>query len=768
MRAVLLATLLLLVAFSLAAAELPTRQTLTVDGQQALIIRDGYGVPHIFADTSRALFYADGYAAAQDRLLQMEKYRRTAKGTLAELMGPAAVGNDRHVREQGYTEAEYQQQVEALEPRYRAILQDYADGVNARIAEVKAAGQVPAEITAAGLELAPWQPTDTAAIGGMMARRFGSGGGSELRAQMLHDAIVAKFGDRAEGIWNDVAVWQDPLAPTTIPKGEGEGSLIFFDPKARTSKLPAGTRAGLELALSHADWAQHDAGLAKLGITVRLGSYAWAIAPQRTSTGNAMLVGGPQMGFTTPQIAHEVHLCGAGYNTMGMGFAGVPGVMIGINERLAWTTTSAGADVEDVFAEKLNPDNPRQYWHKGKWVDMISRQETIKVRGGQPVELTVYRTVHGPLLSSDEKVGVAYAMAYSYWMQEVGTLRAVEAFNRAKDVREFGRACADVTTTHNWLVATQDGDIGYWYCGRVPIRARGLDHRLPTPGTGEYDWQGIIPFDRMPQVVNPKQGYLCNWNNKPAWWWAPGETVGWTNMFRISGVAAAITAKPVLTFTDMRDITKDIGIRAYQADQLKPYLLRAADWTGAWKDPALGPALRELAAWDNHGINQSVAPVIFQRWAAVLPRLVLGEDVAKLFPQNELALAATRRVIDRTFASPKPSQDYLRGRSANRVLIEALGQAVAELRKERGADMSRWRHDQGKITFGGAVPWIPSYSRGTYIQAVEVAKPRLYGVNILPPGQSEDPQSPHYADQRELAGYWMWKPMLLYRDEVEK
>ena len=759
--------LLVLACASLAWTLPPDRQVLTVDGNQATIIRDGYGVPHIFADNERALYYADGWAAAQDRLAQMEKYRRTARGSLAEIAGPSALTHDRQVREQGYTEEEYQRQVDAVGPRYLALLQAYTDGVNAWMAEAKATGQLPAEVKQMGIELERWRNTDTAAIGGMMARRFGSGGGEELRAQQMYTTLKEKLGPKADAVFADLAVAQDPFAPTTIPRGEGEGSVLFFQPKVTGRPLPAATREGLAQALTHTDWAQHEPMLASLGVTVRLGSYAWVVGPSRTASRAAILVGGPQMGFTTPQIAHEVHLCGTGMNTMGMGFAGVPGVMIGMNDRLAWTTTSADADLEDIFAEKINPQNRYQYWHNGKWVDMTSRTELIKVRGAEPVSMTIYRTLHGPVASWDEKAGIAYAHAYSSWMREMGTLQAVVGFNRATNIRQFGDAAQYVTTTHNWLCATQDGDIGFWFCGKVPVRAQGIDLRLPTPGTGEYDWRGDIPFARMPHLINPKQGFFANWNNKPAWWWAPGETSGWINLHRMTGIARAITRKPVLTFTDVRDITRDIGINVYQADLLKPVLLRAANRTGAWKDPALAPALRQLAAWDNHAINQSVAPVIFQAWSQAFCRQVLGDDLYGLMWHPDQAIALVRRVIDPQVATPKPHLDYLRGRSPDKLAIEALRQALDKLAQTRGPEMSLWTHDQGRINFPN-LSWIPNYSRGTYIQVVELARPQIYGVNILPPGQSEDPASPHYSDQRELAGYWMFKPMVYLREDLEK
>jgi penicillin amidase len=758
-----------------------------VDGEQVAIVRDGYGVPHVFADTEHGLFYGDGYAVAQDRLMQMEKYRRAARGTLAEVMGKSFLDYDRDVRRNGYTEVELQRQFGQLPMRFQSALQAYADGINAWARKAKAEGKLPGMMTALGIEFAPWTATDSIAIGAMMARRFGGGAGNQLGVLAMYKALQRRFGRDADAMLNDIAWIDDPDAPTTIPAGEGKVGRIMLSRSIppRIKQLARGLdEARLASALEKADWVRaHEDFMRAAGIATKWGSYAVLIAPRLSASGNAILIGGPQMGFETPQIAHEIHICGAGFNAMGMGFAGVPAVMIGRNEHLAWTTTSAMAAVEDVFVETLDPGNKYRYLHHGKYVDMAKRTEVIRVRSQEPVEFAVYRTVHGPVIEWDESAGVAYSHAMNYWMREMGALYAIFGFNQARDIREFARAAEKVTTSHNWLCATRDGDIGFWYCGKIPRRRVGVDWRLPVPGNGDCDWQGDVPFSEMPHIVNPRQGYLCNWNNKPAVWWASGGWSPWGAVFRLRSIKQAIAKQKLLTLASAVDLQKDYGLNYYFADYLKQYLLDAAARKRAWADPRVREALRYLKAWDNHAVNRSVGMSIFEAWHRALLKRVFADEFgdAVTVPErfSEMMISGRTDTIDRftsllyrslrgARAVLPPSRDYWNGADRDQVMLDVLRATLDALERQYGTpQVSRWMYDQGRIRFD-PLPWIPLYSRGTYIQVVECAKPDLIGMSILAPGQSEDPKSPHYGDQRELAGYWWFKDQVFDRETLLK
>ncbi len=759
---------------------------LTYQGEEVAIRRDVYGVPHITAKTLVAASYANGYAIAEDRLGQMDLNRRAARGEMAELVGPSAVAADRETRIDGYTEEERLAQYQRLPSELREVLRAYADGVNAYLKESQASGRKrnTANYPGAseGLDVAsirPWTVTDTVAIGQMMARRFGGSEGGELRNQLILSFLRNSQKQEAFKLFND-ALWRnDPASPTTIAPGEDgkrwPGKPHWADPNGKLTAVPDDQlrlvkRCDAMTVHAAADVADQAARLAlaqRVGIMTRWGSYCIAVGAKKSATGHAMLVGGPQMGFRTPQIAHEVHLKTDDIDVIGMGFPGIPGVLIGHNAYLAWSTTTGVNDQTDIFVETLHPTDSKLYRFRGQWLTMEERTETITVKGGEPVRLTCYRTVHGPVIQLDEKNRKAYARKASYWDRELETFQAIAAMAKARNVQEFGRACALIPTSHNWLCATQDGDIGFWFCGLTPIRAAGVDPRLPTPGEGDHEWKGFIPFERMPHIVNPRQGFLANWNNKPAVWWDNGDTPVWGEVFHNGRIAQLLSAKPLVTTQDLRNILVDIGTYDYTAHVLLPMLQAAVAQSGRSKSVRMSDDARRAAsylrAWDCHAAEGSVAKTIFDSWLVELREDLFGKPFGfiKLEGQGLFHQAMQPSFIVHVLKgrrSPVPVQhDYLQGRRRQDVMLDALERAVARLKQQRGDDMTMWRFSRGNINFA-PLPPIPATDRGTYIQIVECGRP-VRGVSILPPGQSECTDSPHFGDQRELAGWFLFKPM---------
>jgi penicillin G amidase len=747
-----------------------SQQILQLDGEEIRIQRDRFGVPHIFAATERALFYGNGYAVAQDRLWQMERYRRDGRGEMAEI-DPKALARDRDVRKLGYTEAERQQRFDQLTPKHRLQIKAYADGVNAWMTKATATGKLPEGYAQNQIQPVPFRVTDSVAISDLMSQRFGSGGGAELRNQRYLNKLKDKFGlETSQQIFDDLMWQNDPASPTTIM--ESASRQPARGPSVATQLKPvsgfAFSEASLASAESTADLTRIRAYAEQNGLFSRWGSYAWVVAPSRSASGNATLVGGPQMGFSTPQIAHEVHLNGAGLNIIGMGFAGIPGVLIGHNDHLAWTTTSGLTDMEDVFVEKLNPSNRYQYWFQGRWHDMERRTETIQVRDGKPEVFEVCRTVHGPVLEWDDKEPVAYSLKRAFRGQELETMRAIAGFCTARDLKEFAAQAKLIWLTHNFFVATLQGDIGYWHCGRPPQRAEGVDPRLPTSGTGEKEWKGVLAPEQIPQWINPKQGFICNWNNKPVSYWNNGEVPVWGAIFRVHRITELLEARSKLNFEQIRDITIDIGLNDPNANYLKPHLLKAIAGANAanerWKQ-----AYELLNAWDNHAVEGSVAKTIFDEWLQALREAIFADELRDLDKDrfnNITQPSLILHVLEGQRASVPVRHDFLNGKSVKQVQLEALQTALQNLAAKHGPAPALWGHIQPTINFR-PLPPIPSSSRGTYIQVVELSKPIIRSVSILPPGQSEDPKSPHFGDQREMAGNWKFKPMLYTKELLE-
>lgn len=741
------------------------RETVRVGAASISVVRDRFGVPHIFAPSLYGVFYGSGYVQAQDRLAQMELYRRTARGELAELMGESALEQDKQRRILGYTEAERWEQFAALSAEEQLVLKAFADGVNAVIAQVNAGKRpMPQRLKALGVtRLRAWKPTDTIAIAHMMAERFGSSGGEELRMLQLRLYLQLKFGAQAISVLDDLAWQNDPTAPTTVTDGMRGGGRGTEKRKTQALVPCPASLAPLVHATRIAEEWDSVKWCRRLGLFTRFGSYAMVVAPENSATGKPLLVGGPQMATGTPSVAYEIALYCPKFQVRGMTFAGIPIVLIGMNRHLAWTTTSGAGDNVDIFAEHLSKDSKYRYLYRGEWRPMERRVELIFVKGkAEPVQVEVCRTVHGVVLSWDEKAGIAYARAKAYQGKELGALTAIYAFHKATSLRAFADACRHIATSHNFFVATKDGDIGFWFCGRYPVRAEGVDPRFPTPGTGEFDWQGVIPFEKLPQQINPPQGFFANWNNKPAVWWDNGDLPRWGAVHHVKRIADLLRSKPRLTLDDLRRFVVDIEGYDVRADFFKPLLLRALHRV-APDDLEMRMVADLLRRWDNQRSEGSVAATVFEAWFDALQEVVFADDLGDFGDKNLFRTAIQPSLLWYVLADKPPrklSRDYLNGEGKDAAMVRALRTALERLRKERG-ELVNWGFRKPLWRFD-PLPPVPGPNRGAYIQLVEVADPP-HGFNILPPGQSEDPQSPHYADQHPLALRWQFKAMVWER-----
>jgi penicillin amidase len=707
---------------------------------------------------------------------------------MAEMEGPKAIARDQQVRTTGYSEQELQAQFDALPKEIREAFQYYADGINDYLKEAIQHDTLPHTFAEAGIkEPSPWRVTDSVSIAIMMTHRFGSHGGSELQNARIYKWLKERFGNEADGIFDDMFWANDPKAPTTIPDSEGTVVPASRTRAARTAL--AKTAEALQLnrlndrVLALADEEARQNAVYEYSERNRLpskwGSYAWALSSQRTVGGSAILLGGPQMTFSTPSMAHEIHYSCSDLNVIGMGFSGVPGVLIGFNNDLAWTATSGLTDMVDIFAEKLDPDDSHRYFYKGEYRNMQKRVEEIKVRGGEPRLIEIYRTVHGPVIRWDEKAGVAYSRAASYAGNELSDMISVYGFDHAKNLDEFAQLAQNTYTTRNYIAATADGQIGYWHCGKPPVRTQGTDRRLPIPGTGEYEWTGRVPFSQMPHLVNPKQGYIINWNNKPLRDWENGDQAEWGEIHIASRIDDLIKAHDRLTFEEARDIIQDIATYDIMAQHFKPLILSALESTGATRrDARIKEAAAYLQAWDNHTVDKSVGAAI-ARYAIVSLRDLIfydefrdmnttfaafgGDTALQHFMQLSIAL----HVLEGRKSGLNLSRDYLRGRNRDQLIVEAFRRALGQMTTEFGPQISHWKWKQGDLNLN-PLPPIPNTNRGTYIMAVELSRPLFRAESMLPPGQSESPNSPHYGDQREMAGYWRFKDLFYRREQLEK
>jgi len=768
------------------------KEQIKIDGEEVTIVRDDFSVPHILASTERGAYFGGGYAVAQDRLFQLERFRRNAFGRLAEIEGLQAYSSDQNVKTLGYSDAQVQAQLDALPPEIRQAFQAYSDGINAYIKKAEQENKLPDSFKAAGIaKMEPWEPSHSAAIAIMMAQRFGSVGGAEMEKARVLKWLKEKYGKDGEAMFNDIFWLDDPKAYTSIqaedkpvPKKDEtrkrQGNRMSGSDRSRQA-LKLERLNDDSLAAADAIAQQHPVYeyASRNNLPTHLGSYGFAVSGQRSINGSAILVAGPQMGFTVPSIGYEFHYSAGEFNVIGMGIPGIPEVIIGHNDHCAWTATSGLTDMVDIFAEQINPANKYQYMYKGQYRDMEKRVETIKVKDrSEPVKIEVYSTIHGPVVGWDESAGVAYSRAASYAGIELQDMIAAYRFSRAKNIEQMAKAAEAMATNRNYIAATVDGDIGFWHCGKPPVRAKDIDQRLPTPGTGEYEWEGRMAFSKMPQTINPRQGYIVNWNNKPAAWWRNEGDTFWGGLDYATRIDQLIRASDQLTMDQAREIAEDISTYDVVAHYIKPQILASLDKTGAaTKDPRVRQAANYMRSWDNHVKDNSVGTTITRIAISMLRDNIFADELDglnKVFPLRFGADTALQHFVQmnmvlHTLEDKKTalalSRDYLNGKNKDQFILEVFNKSLDLSTSVAGPQMNLWKWPACYMNLS-PLPGIPNTNRATYNQFTELSKPLIQAESLLPPGQSEDSRSTHFSDQREMAGLWRFKNMLYKREQL--
>jgi len=696
------------------------------------IARDAAGVPAVRAENENDAWFGAGYAIAQDRLFQLEAFRHATKGRLAELTGSGALGDDLIARRDYYTEAERQRMFEALGPRLRARTLSYRDGINAWIDHVlQNPADLPGEYAATTSIPTPWTVDDTIAVGIFLARTVPSGDGNELAnlrtvqqsgPRALQKVLPLRTSGRRPTI---------PVADASFTQGRKRSakeeqaalkrSLAFAATLPRPSAAAAGAPA-------------RKAGLAPGRIGRTGGSYMFAV---RRKDGHAFLFNGPQLGFSVPELFVELEVHWPGHDLRGVTAPGIPVIGIGHNGKVAWGFTSGLSDEDDLYAEKLVPGKPETYIHKGRERQMECRDEVFRFQstaaavlgGGLPEAGSrterICRTVHGPVQFREGDV--AYARRYAIWMRDVETIEGISALNDAQSVQDVDKAMNMVTWNENVMAVDSKGNIGYWHPGLFQLRPKGYDDRLPYPGTGEAEWPGLLDRTRTPRVINPKQGWLANWNNVP--------TQGWTNgdgesPERVSGAYHRASFLMDLvrrmhrapSFDAAKAVVKRAGSTAQQRvlDVTRRKLRAAARAAGGEAKVVLDTILRwdgDYVRTDARGtIDPGVATWLeFKRQAAAIALGRLG-DGAKRFD-----------------GSPSRSHEYDISPGAAYALRSlktaeyrtAAAAAHAKLAERFGTtDATAWRDPRKMYDVGAqgaaSAPELPFFDRGTWEQVVEV------------------------------------------------
>lgn len=754
------------------------------------IKRDGYGMPHIYADNVRDLFFGYGYAIAQDRLFSLDMARRTATGSVAAILGAAFVDFDKQIRG-NYWPSTVQQQIDAAMPEDRDILEGYAAGINSWIDKVKAdpAKLMPKEYIVHGAKPADWTAYDVAMVFiGSMLYRFGDYN-TELDNAKLYAALIEKHGEQTGRAIFDTLLTQDaPDAPTSIPKGDWDPARrdaaglklrpvttsAVSDEILRQAARPPLDFVGADgRALPREQW--RDANVAALAsggpaaLRYEAASNLAILGPQKLDGAKSVLINGPQFGWYRPAYTWSVGLHGAGYDVAGNSIYGYPGILFAHNGKIGWGGTWAAGDQVDLFRETLNPANPDQYRYKGEWKDMEAREETIEVKGGDPVSFTAYRTVHGPVVARDKDNYVAYTQKRAWNGVEVDTLLSWVHVMKAQNFDEFKSAVSKSAVNVNLYYVDAEGNIGYVFGGAYPKRAEGHDGRTPVSGEGNMDWQGVMPFSTNPQVLNPSNHMVINWNNRPAegfpspdqWWysWMPADRV--TVLFDEFNSKATFTPDEawdrVIAHTSFEDVNAGVMI---------PFVIQATADLPA--DDVRRKLADQLAEWnqlleDKDGDDKYDHPgaAIMQTWLGQLLTKTfdgtLPEPYNKFFaatgypdPTKNTGAGQNIQVGTKVahYALSGKGYDFFngKGKEAIRAALEATH---ATLAKQFGEDMTKWRTPTGIIrynfkNFRGIPQTLPeqeldtavAMNRGTENNMIVFTKNGVEAWETVPPGQS--------------------------------
>ena len=756
-------------------------------GGTVTLIRDNYGTPHVFGSTDASLWYGVGYAMAQDRLWQAELLRRTARGTTAELFGPDALGGDITLRALNGTDAGRIAQFEAASEEVKQALTGYTAGINAYIAEARSAGTLPVEFSTFGVTPEEWQPTDSIHILQTLWLDFAAGGGEELtNANHLQELIAINGPDAAAAIFADTHWLDDPDSPTIVP---ADGAL---NPARRGAGLKSGKAAPLAVDASKIQNKLDDlrSNLRRVGLGSGSSSNALVLGPELSASGRPLLLGGPQVSYTTPLLAHEIGIHDGTHNIFGVMVAGIPVTLVGVSEDISWTTVTGGTDNQDFYAEVVNPANPQQYWFNGEWRDYDCRVETFRVAGAPAVNQTICVSVHGPVLGTAP--GLSFSMKTAGRGKDVQSYQAYLDMTRTRSVQEAREALRPFPYNLSHVSADRRGNIAYWLLGDIPIRAPGDNPWLPHDGTGAAEWQGFIPWEDMPWTVNPDQGWIAAWNNRPRVGWKNSRIDFWdygpvqrvlTLQNLVSqlepGTATIETVEQINRLVGWTNQTPSNDARNVFAPPLLGTLLSYLD-TGA--DPRLPAIAALLNSWDRQqrdlepmdGFYDSPAVAIFNTWWSTLTERVFGDDLGPVvMPALENTVGSlVYRLLDPGAALPL-AHDYLDGETAVQAVTASLVEALDTLGAEyASADPADWLQPIAEIVWSpipgaGSVPNTIWMNRGTYNYIIQHGPGQNFiGQSVLAPGQSGDSASPHFDDQLDLYASWRYKPMRLKRSDL--
>lgn len=757
------------------------------------IKRDQYGVPHIYADTTYALFYGYGYAVAEDRLFQTDMARRAFTGRTAEVLGRGEedrfVAYDRQVR-MNYLPISIEAQLNALTQEERAIFQGYADGFNAYLDEIEADPELlPNEYLEYDFSPEPISDFDVVMIWvGSMANRFSDVNLEIANYTLLQDLIAAHGETRGIALFDELRWIIDESSPTTAPTSSAP------NPLPNNGSVVTNLLQQLKRHSSSIAQAEGERQLAQWGGIgpdfAPKASNIWITSPNRVVGGETILINGPQFGWYNPSYVYGVGLYGAGFHLTGNTPFAYPVILFGTNGTIAWGATAGPQDVVDIYQEQLNPDNPYEYRFQGSYQPMELRESQINIRGEAAEVHTFYSTVHGPIIHWDHEQQIAYSKKRSWSGYEVQSLLAWVESMRANNWEEYQQAAQDVAISINWYYSDREGNIGYLSPGYLPHRPETQDTRLPAIGDGTMEWLGILDFQYTPKSFNPDQGYLTNWNNRPAPDKKNTDAYYWTYGDRVNELNRQYEEKAQFTPEELWAFNRIASYRDVNFHYFKPYLEALKEEIS---EPELSAALTHLLSWDGNHFNDPYyrthhhsGRTLFRAWLEALYDEVLIPWLPEHYHQEYRATGFSRadgvnpgsinlsmgsKILLRQLAMDKSDPERLNlfgQRSHLEVMSDAFATAYQLLKGEFDTPIEQWRDPSSTTTFSTnnftGIPQalsdaeivIPDYhNRGTENNQIRFTEDGVLFCDVVAPGQSgfispRGIKSPHYEDQLAL------------------
>jgi penicillin amidase len=730
--------------------------------ERVLVRRDERGIPFIEAGNDSDLYFAQGYVAASDRLWQMDFMRRLAQGRLAEIFGRDALEQDKLHRTYGFARVA-EAEVASMPPQDRAVLESYARGVNAFIASLDA-GSLPPEFQILQYRPQPWMPADCILI----VKLFFEVLTDPWELDIMRAAMASLPAEKRDGL----LVEHSPLDVLVVGTDDPQRKASTTKPRLQSNS--AKSIAVLRELLEKRNLRERLLERAGLNSVSSLASNNWVVSGKHTASGKPLLANDPHLPPSAPSIWYMMHLSAPGVRVAGVTTPGLPGIVIGHNDAIAWGFTNVGPDVSDLYMEKFDKENPRRYLTTAGWREAEVRREEIKVRksftGSEteivPLDVTVTR--HGPIIY--EQGQVRYALRWTALDPALHDIASFHALNRARNWTEFRAALSGYTgPMQNMVYADTSGHIGYYAAGRVPIRKTG-DGQTPYDGaTDAGEWTGYVPFDQLPHLLDPPSGIIVTANQRIVGTRYPFFlTHHWAAPYRARRIFELLQARQRLTAEDFRAIQGDTFSMA-AALVAREAVKTRSEPGAAGADAKWLETLKLLEAWDGRMDADSRAALYAATIRTAFRRRIfeaaLGAELAATYDWNN-----SDTLIDRILAErprqwlPKEFNNY------PELLRACYVEARQRIEKRLGQDESQWTwgrfrqtsfpHPLARAPLIGLQFTIPPFPQngasdypsvnvGNSVSMRLIADPSDWdktqqGIAL---GQSGDPSSPHWKDQ---------------------